>query len=64
MDEDLFVAEFEGVVAVQVGDFVGEIELVLRSADTIFPAVPQAGLLLGKIPLMFMHIKPNPLRPY
>ena len=42
MDEDLLVAQFEGVVAVQVGDFIGEIELVLRSADAVLPAIPQA----------------------
>ena len=42
MDEDLLVAPFERVVAVQVGDFIGEIELVLRPAYPILAAIPQA----------------------
>ena len=42
IDEDLLDAKFEGVVAVQVGNFVGEIKLVLWPADTILTAIPQA----------------------
>ncbi len=35
-----FVAPFEGMVAMQVGDFIGEIELVLWSAHTDFSHNP------------------------
>ena len=48
LNEDLLIAKFEGVVAMQVGDFIGEIELVLRPADTIFAAIPQASCWSGK----------------
>ena len=63
MDEDVFVAKFEGVVAVQVGNFVGEIELVLRPADTVLPAISQAGRASRKYRRLLMHIKPNPVVP-
>ena len=50
------------MVAVQVRDFVGEIELVLRPADSIFAAIPQADVG-RKTPLISRHRKPNPLAP-
>ena len=59
MDEDLLIAPFKGVVAVQVRDFIGEIELVLWSAYTVLPAISQASC--GSVtPLIVMHTKPKP----
>jgi hypothetical protein len=42
MDEDFLIAPFKGVVAAQVGDLIGEIELVLRTAYAVLAAIPQA----------------------
>lgn len=62
MNEDLLDAPFEGMVAMQVGDFVGEVELVLWPTDPFLPQSPKP-LLVGKMPVISTHIKPNPLEP-
>src|SRR3954468_22532159 len=48
MHENFLVTELEGVVTMQIGDFIAEIELVLRSPYAVFPAVAEAAAVAAE----------------